>query len=126
MANAYLRSGHYRLARVYVERVYRPLAGADHHFNLQKFPLQLRKYLDAAEPWVYAELLLTAAKISIHHGRDGDADEELVEASYLDPSNTEVLQLREEICTREQRRYEHFAAEYDRHERTIEKKFQGE
>ena len=123
IANVYLQSGHFRLARVYVERVF---AGSDHLFNLQKFPLQNGTKARAAAPWVYAELLLTAAKISIHHGRDLDAHEELTEASYLDSSNAEVLQLLEQCGARLLHRYERLAAEDERHERIVEHKYQGE
>ena len=126
IANVYLQSGHFRLARVYVERVYCPLAGTDHLFNLQKFPLQIGTKARAAEPWVYAELLLTAAKISIHYRRDFNAHGELTEASCLDSSNAEVLHLLEQCGARLLRRYERLAAEDERHERIVEQKYQGE
>ena len=123
IANVYLRSGNYRLARVYVERVYVPLA---YSFQLEKFPLQIEKKARAAAPFVYAQLLLTAAKISIHHGSYRQASEELAEAFYLDSNNAEVFHLREECCAHSQRRFERLFAEDERHERFVEKKFKGE
>ena len=123
LANAYLRSGNYRLARIYVERVCGPLACP---YSREKFPLQIENKARAAAPFVYAQLLLTAAKISIHHGRYGQASQELAEAIYLDPCNAEVFRLREECHAHWQRRRERLQAENERFWRILEKKFKGE
>ena len=124
IANVYMRSGNYRLARVYVERVYGPLA---YHSSREKFPLQIENKAAAAAPWVYAELLLTAAKISIHHGGSViQAGEELTEALWLDPSNAEVSELREECYAHWLRCHKRIWAEDERYLKRLEKKFKGE
>lgn len=91
LAEAYLRLGDYRLARVYVERIYGPLATYDDRANREQFPLRIPQ--DGASPSVYAELLLVAAKISLIHGHHWKALMELSEASRLDDSNEEIKEL---------------------------------
>ena len=123
IAEAYLRLGNSRLARIYAERIYGPLAGYDDRVNKVKFPLQISP--DGATPRVYAELLLVAARISLAHGGYYEALAELNEALRLNPLNKEVLEFQEtchvKVHIREHRR--HLAR--DRERKVTERKFNG-
>ena len=107
IADAYLKLGKYRLARVWVERIYGPLHTWDRRHSRVKFPLQIPDpQLNGAQPAVYANLLVVAARISIIHGHDHDAIVELCEALRLDPSNETVERMIEECQTRSEARSE--------------------
>ena len=97
IADFYLRTGDRRLARVYVERVYGPLYSFDTRFHTRKFPLTLPEHSNAA---MYVDLLLVAARISLACGNEGQAREELWEASNLDPANPVIGDLLEHCTAR--------------------------
>lgn len=98
IADLYLQSGDLRLARVYVERLYRPLYNCvSPRSHKQKFPLRLPRHSNTA---TYGDLLLVAARISLACGNDGQASGELWEASRLDPANLQIVGLLDECSTR--------------------------
>ena len=121
VAEAYLRLGYHRLARVYVERIYGPLASWDNRHNKEKFPLQIPQ--DGPSPSVYAELLLVAAKISITHGHHGEAFAELEEAFKLDDSNEDINEFVEQRQPLWDLRADHWNSIRDREERVTRRKF---
>ena len=123
IAEAYLRLGKSRLARIYVERIYGPLAGWDDRVNKVKFPLEIPP--DGATPRVYAELLLVAARISRAHGAHYEALAELDEALRLDPLNKEVLEFQETCHVEVHIREHRLRLARDRERKAAERKFNG-
>ena len=95
IAASFWRQKTYRLARIYVERIYGPLCSYDDRANRQKFPLEIT----AGKHSYYAELLAIAAEISFANGDEPTAREEFTYASGLDPLNLGISQRLEE-CTR--------------------------
>ena len=99
IADAYRQLKKYRLARIYVERIYRPLCTFDNRINQQNFPLQLPP---EANRTLYAQLLIVAARISLVHGQVGKAKWELRQARRLlnHQENREISIIMEEIDKR--------------------------
>ena len=92
IADAYLRCGKHRMARIYVERIYGPFYSMDDRASHQKFPLEIPSDSRVA-PEAYAEVLHVAARISLVHGQEAEAIDELAEARDFDPSDTSISQL---------------------------------
>ena len=90
IAECFLQSKQYRLARKYVDLVYRPLHGYGILFGQQRFPLELP---NNSNPFVYAKLLLVAAQISLACNNEGEAVRELREAAKYDPANQDIQTL---------------------------------
>lgn len=124
IADAYLQLEKYRLARVWVESIYGPLHSWDRRHNREKFPLRLPE-VNGAQPAVYADLLVVAARISIVHGHDRDAIEELHEASRLDPSNETVDRMMEECKTHLEARSERRRSKKAQQAASAQRKYQG-
>ena len=108
IAESYLRCGKYRMARIYVERIYGPLYSMDDRANHRKLPLDIPRDNQVASG-TYAELLHVAARISLVHGQEGEAIAELSEACELDPWDRDIKELLEQVRARRdariQRRY---------------------
>ena len=115
--------GHYRLARIYVERIYGPLAGYDDRVHKVKFPLQIPE--DGALPSVYAEILVVAANISQAHGQYYEELVELDEALRLDPSNGKAFDLMVQWHSRDELRDQHWGPIRDRERRAAKRKYDG-
>ena len=105
IADAYLRCGKYRMARIYVERIYGPLYSMDDRVTRQKLPLDIPQDNQVASG-TYAELLHVAARISLVHGQEGEAIAELNEACDLDPWNAAIPRLLEQVRARRDARVE--------------------
>ena len=93
IAASFFQLKKYRLARIYVERIYGPLYSCDDRGNRQKFPLEIT----AGGHAYYAELLALAAEISFANGDKPTAHEELTYASSLDPLNMDISRRLEEF-----------------------------
>ena len=120
IAHAYLKLRKYRLARIYVERVYGPLHSYDDRVNKKKFPLDFTPD-EYHNPAAYAELLYVAAKISLAHGNGVETWGELHEAGNLDPTNLKVLELYKETrADVEERRARKYARESEERRRKDE------
>ncbi|KAL8797319.1 MAG: hypothetical protein Q9195_000473 [Heterodermia aff. obscurata] len=105
IAAAFLQLGEHRLARIYVARIYTPLASFDDRINRQKFPLKITTGdVQVDNPKVYARLLVVAAQISLVHGKWAEAKTELEEAKELDPDDLDIHRRWEEVEERLLRR----------------------
>ncbi|KAG7008263.1 hypothetical protein G7Y79_00006g018830 [Physcia stellaris] len=123
IAALHLRAGKFRLARIYVERIYAPLVsfvrGNVRPFR-RKFPLEI-----TSKNWApYAELLFVAAQISVAHGNLDEASRELYEAHDLDPENLEVKEYMEVFVRLKKPIYERSKRRHREHEKQIQLKAQ--
>ena len=129
IAAAFLQLGKHRLARIYVERVYGPLAGHDGRGHDVKFPLLITTgHVTVHNLEDYAKLLAVAARISLAHGQYLDAAQELSQASMLDPLDLEITrQLRdaEDLGTRTCDRYHRRYAKQEELYGSLEKRQRG-
>ena len=75
---------------------------------------------------VYAELLAAAAQISLFHGNEPQAVEELKEASRLDQSNLGVAQSLQEVQTRLDSRRELRRQRQENYRDSVKRVFEGE
>ena len=111
IAHAFLKLGKLRLARIYVERIYSPLASYSRYS--ERIPLNI-------EPGVhthYAKIFFVAAEISNANGDEPSAKAELTYASSLDPENLEISQRLEErmkFWTQRRKRRESKQAQQER------------
>ena len=127
IADAYLQGGKYRIARIYVERIYGPLYSMDNRRNRLKFPLIIPADSQVAAG-TYAKLLYVAARISLVHGRYYEADAELAEAHEFDASNIDIIQLQKQVNERREARapaYKRRWLEKERQEQRKIKEHQG-
>ena len=91
------------MARIYVTRIWLPLAVKDSKGFVIKLSLNLP---DDENQVAYAELFFVAARISIAAGNEGVAQEELHAASWHDPHRKDIDRLLEQCQTREKDRRE--------------------
>ena len=124
IAEAYLQCGKYRMVRIYVERIYCALYSMDDRANHLKFPLEIPSNSQVA-PETYAALLHVAARVSLVHGKDHEAIDELTEASNFDPSDTSITQLMEQVEERWNARRRHRKLQEDHQENRLIKKREG-
>ena len=91
------------MARIYVTRIWLPLAAKDNRGHLLKFSLDLP---DDENTKVYAELFFVAARISIAAGNECEAQEELDVACWHDPDRKDIARLLEQCQIRAKDRRE--------------------
>ena len=126
IAATFLELGKHRLARVYVERIYGPLATYDNRHNAQKLPLKITTgQVHVNNPAAYAKLLAVAASISLAHGHFSEAIEELSEATELDPLNLDIRRRLKEVDDRRRVRDNRRQATLDRQKRSYVRRLQG-
>ena len=126
IAVALLQLGKCRLARIYVERVYGPFYGLDDRGHRAKLPLAITTgEVSVRNPEDYVKLLAVAAQISLAHGHDREAIEELSEASKLDPLNLEIREQLEDLETRVENRYQRRRSTQKLQRRSLESKKGG-
>ena len=101
IAECFLQSKQYRLARKYVDMAYRPIHSYGILFDRLRSPLELP---NNSNPFVYAKLLLVAAQISLACNNEGKAVRELGEASKYDPGNQEIQTLLQQCSVNLQKR----------------------
>lgn len=126
IAAAFLQLGKHRLARIYVARVYGPLASLDDGGHRVKFPLFITTGdVTVHNPADYAKLLAVAARISLAHGHDREAIKELSEASELDPLDLEIRRQLEDLETRVMDRDQRWLSKQKELERNLEMRQRG-
>ena len=122
IAECFLQSKQYPLARKYVERVYYPLHTYNNRFRRQKFPLRLP---DNSNPMVYARLLLVAAQISLAYNNKREALRELGEAAKHDPANQDIQTLLEQCSVSLEERNRRRKVTREQQRASAERKFRA-